>query len=236
MEEKQASSFKPYANLAYCYFIVSMLLSLASVAMTPAKLEWLLELCFRWGNRVHRGQLLLLLLLVPFSMMLMYLAMRRPLAVYLVDFACHLPPPEFKISFNELEELSIPCGKYDEETIAFQLKVLARSGLGDEAYIPPTLHQVPPCPSMAAAREREEKQQVVFSALDSLFARTALDPCDVNVHVVNCSRFNPTPSISSMIVNHYSLRSNIRTFNLSGVGCRAGLIAVHLARDLLKVS
>ncbi|KAG6493012.1 hypothetical protein ZIOFF_047985 [Zingiber officinale] len=137
--------------------------------------------------------------------MLMYLAMRRPLAVYLVDFACHLPPPEFKISFKELEELSIPCGKYDEETIAFQLKVLACCGLGDEAYIPPTLHQVPPCPSMAAARE--EMQQVVFGALDSLFARTALDPCDVNVLVANCSRFNPTPSISSMIVNHYRLRS-----------------------------
>ncbi|XP_074575349.1 3-ketoacyl-CoA synthase 4-like [Curcuma longa] len=163
----------------------------------------------------------------------MHLAMRWPRAVYLVDFACHLPPPELKISFKELEERSLSCEKYDKETLAFQLKVLARSGLGDEAYIPPALHQVPPRPSMASARA--ETQQVVFGALDSLFARTALDPRDVDVLVVNCSLFNPTPSISSMIVNHYRLRSDIRTFNLGGMGCSASLIAVHLARDLLQV-
>ncbi|KAL6346736.1 hypothetical protein AAG906_002852 [Vitis piasezkii] len=49
------------------------------------------------------------------------------------------------------------------------------------------------------------------------------------------SLFNPTPSLSAMIVNKYKLRGNIRSFNLGGMGCSAGVIAVDLAKDMLQV-
>ncbi|KAK4416503.1 3-ketoacyl-CoA synthase 6 [Sesamum alatum] len=49
------------------------------------------------------------------------------------------------------------------------------------------------------------------------------------------SLFSPTPPLSAMVVNKYKLRSNIKSFNLSGMGCSAGLISVDLARDLLQV-
>jgi 3-ketoacyl-CoA synthase len=62
-----------------------------------------------------------------------------------------------------------------------------------------------------------------------------LTPADVDILIVNCSLFNPTPSLSAMIVNAFKLRSTIRTYNLSGMGCSAGLIAIDLARDLLQV-
>ncbi|KAL3510795.1 hypothetical protein ACH5RR_030196 [Cinchona calisaya] len=38
-----------------------------------------------------------------------------------------------------------------------------------------------------------------------------------------------------MIINKYKLRSNIKNFNLSGMGCSKGLISVDLAHDLLEV-
>ncbi|KAF8107188.1 hypothetical protein N665_0125s0016 [Sinapis alba] len=38
-----------------------------------------------------------------------------------------------------------------------------------------------------------------------------------------------------MIINKYKLRSNIKTLNLSGMGCSASLISVDVARDLLQV-
>ena len=38
-----------------------------------------------------------------------------------------------------------------------------------------------------------------------------------------------------MIVNKYKLRGNIRSFNLGGMGCSVGVIAVDLAKDLLQV-
>ncbi|KAL8544145.1 hypothetical protein ACS0TY_004613 [Phlomoides rotata] len=41
--------------------------------------------------------------------------------------------------------------------------------------------------------------------------------------------------IDILIVNKYKLRSNIKSFNLSGMGCSAGLISIDLATDLLQV-
>jgi len=38
-----------------------------------------------------------------------------------------------------------------------------------------------------------------------------------------------------MIVNKYKMRSNIRSFNLGGMGCSAGVIAIDMAKDLLQV-
>ena len=51
---------------------------------------------------------------------------------------------------------------------------------------------------------------------------------------MNCSLFNPTPSLASMVVNHFRMRPSIVTYNLSGMGCSAGLIAVGLAQELLQ--
>ncbi|KAJ4876833.1 3-ketoacyl-CoA synthase 9 [Raphanus sativus] len=38
-----------------------------------------------------------------------------------------------------------------------------------------------------------------------------------------------------MIVNKYKLRGNVRSFNLGGMGCSAGVIAIDLAKDMLQV-
>ena len=53
--------------------------------------------------------------------------------------------------------------------------------------------------------------------------------------MVNCSLFNPTPSLSAMIVNHFKMRPDIGSYNLSGMGCSAGLISISLAKELLQV-
>ncbi|CAN1125364.1 3-ketoacyl-CoA synthase 4 [Linum perenne] len=135
--------------------------------------------------------------------------MTRPNPVYLVDYACYKAPDELK------------------------RKILERSGLGEETYVPEAMLFIPPRPSMQAARE--EAEQVMFGALDTLFANTKIKPKDIGILVVNCSLFNPTPSLSAMIVNKYKLRGNIRSYNLGGMGCSAGVISVNLAKDLLQV-
>lgn len=123
--------------------------------------------------------------------------------------------------------------KDNPKSVEFQMRILERSGLGEETSLPPAIQYIPPTPNMEAARG--EAELVIFSAMDSLFARTGLKPKDIDVLIVNCSLFSPTPSLSAMVVNKYKLRSNIKSFNLSGMGCSAGLIAIDLARDLLQV-
>ncbi|CAA2955056.1 3-ketoacyl-CoA synthase 4-like [Olea europaea var. sylvestris] len=159
--------------------------------------------------------------------------MTRPRPVYLVDYSCYRAPENLKAPFNRFMEHSRLTGDFDESSLEFQRKILERSGLGDETYVPEAMHSVPPRPSMQAARE--EAEQVMFGALDNLFANTNVKPKNIGILVVNCSLFNPTPSLSAIIVNKYKLRGNIRSFNLGGMGCSAGVIAIDLAKDLLQV-
>ncbi|CAH9080980.1 unnamed protein product [Cuscuta epithymum] len=159
--------------------------------------------------------------------------MTRPRPVYLVDYSCYQPPDSLKANHHRFMDHSRLTGDFDDSSLEFQRKILERSGLGDETYFPEAMHCVPPQPSMLAARE--EAEQVMFGSLDNLFANTCLKPKDIGILIVNCSLFNPTPSLSAMIVNKYKLRGNIRTFNLGGMGCSAGVIAIDLAKDLLQV-
>ncbi|KAF5955798.1 hypothetical protein HYC85_008654 [Camellia sinensis] len=157
----------------------------------------------------------------------------RPRPVYLVDYACYRAPDHLKASSSRFLEHSRLTGDFDESSLEFQRKILERSGLGEETYAPESMHCIPPRPSMAAARE--EAEMVMYGALDNLFANTSIKPKDIGVLVVNCSLFNPTPSLSAMIINKYKLRGNIRSFNLGGMGCSAGVIAIDLAKDMLLV-
>ncbi|XP_062093324.1 3-ketoacyl-CoA synthase 4-like [Humulus lupulus] len=157
----------------------------------------------------------------------------RPRAVYLVDFSCYRPPNNLHVKFKQFMDHSKLTGDFDESSLEFQRKILERSGLGEETYVPEAMHSIPPRPSMVAARE--EAEQVMFGALDNLFSNTNINPKDIGILVVNCSLFNPTPSLSAMIVNKYKLRGNIRSINLGGMGCSAGVIAIDLAKDMLQV-
>jgi 3-ketoacyl-CoA synthase len=159
--------------------------------------------------------------------------MSRPRPIYLVDYACYLPQESLKVKLNYFLERTKMSGFFDEKSVNFQQKILERSGLGDETYLPAAMHALPPCPNMKFARE--EAEEVMFGCLDELFEKTKVKPKDIGVLVVNCSLFNPTPSLSAMIVNKYKMRGNIRTFNLGGMGCSAGVISIDLAKDILQV-
>ncbi|XP_021738622.1 3-ketoacyl-CoA synthase 4-like [Chenopodium quinoa] len=159
--------------------------------------------------------------------------MTRPRSVYLVDFSLYHPPSQLRVTYKDFVEHSRLTGDFNDSSIEFQRKILERSGLGEETVVPIAMHSIPPRPSMQAARE--EAEQVMFGALDNLFAQTGVKVKDIGVLVVNCSLFNPTPSLSAMIVNKYKLRGNIKSINLGGMGCSAGVIAIDLAKDLLQV-
>ncbi|XVF66583.1 hypothetical protein PTKIN_Ptkin10aG0049000 [Pterospermum kingtungense] len=124
-------------------------------------------------------------------------------------------------------------GSFSEENLAFQKKILERSGLGQKTCFPVSLKRVPQNPCMAEARK--EVETVMFGAIDELLAKTCVKAKDIGILVVNCSLFNPTPSLSAMVVNKYKLRGNILSYSLGGMGCSAGLISIDLAKHILQV-
>ncbi|KAI0524678.1 hypothetical protein KFK09_004060 [Dendrobium nobile] len=225
-----------YVKLGYHYLITHLL----TLLVIPVMVVILVEACRTdptdlWQLWIHL-QFNLVSILVCSAVLVfgttVYI-MTRPRTVYLVDYACYRPPDHLQVRYTQFMEHSRLCGNFNESALEFQRKILERSGLGEETYVPDAMHYLPPRPSMAAARD--EAEQVMFGSLDKLFRNTGVKPKDVGILVVNCSLFNPTPSLSAMIVNRYKLRGNILSFNLGGMGCSAGVIAIDLARDLLQV-
>ncbi|KAG8381889.1 hypothetical protein BUALT_Bualt05G0019800 [Buddleja alternifolia] len=178
-----------------------------------------------------------LICVVVCSALLVFLStvyfLRRPHPVYLVNFSCYKPDDDRKCTRQIFMERSRLTGSFTNENLEFQRKILERSGLGESTYLPEAVLRVPPNPCMAEARK--EAETVMFGAIDELLAKTSLKPKDIGILIVNCSIFNPTPSLCAMVINHYKLRGNILSYNLGGMGCSAGLISIDLAKDLLQV-
>ncbi|KAK7310631.1 hypothetical protein RJT34_08250 [Clitoria ternatea] len=225
-----------YVKLGY-HYLMSHLLTLLLIPlfsliilhasqMTPQDIQYLC-LHLRYNH----------LTLIAFSIFIVFAftlyIMTRPRSVYLIDYSCYRPPSNLRANFHQFMEHSTLTGDFNESSLDFQRKILERSGLGEETCVPEAMHTIPPRPSMAAARK--ESEDVMFGSLDNLFRTTNVNPKDIGILVVNCSLFNPTPSLSAMIVNKYKLRGNIKTFNLGGMGCSTGVIALDLAKDMLQV-
>ena len=73
---------------------------------------------------------------------------------------------------------------------------------------------------------------VLFSVVQNLISKLKIDPKSSDILIMNCSIVCPTPSLASMIINKFGFRSDILSFNLSGMGCSASLLSVSLAKDL----
>ncbi|PKA53838.1 3-ketoacyl-CoA synthase 11 [Apostasia shenzhenica] len=232
---KQSVKLK-YVKLGYHYlishgmfFFLTPLLGISAAQLSTVSLQDLHALWIQL--QFNLISVLLCSALIIFLSTLYFLSRPRP--VYLVDFSCYKPDDALKCSRQAFIDRSRLTNSFTEENLEFQRRIIERSGLGESTYLPQAIMSVPPNPSMAAAKK--EAEAVMFGAIDELFAKTNLKPKEVGILVVNCSLFNPTPSLSAMIVNHYKLRGNIVSYNLGGMGCSAGLISVDLAKQLLQV-
>ena len=91
--------------------------------------------------------------------------MSKPRSIYLVDYACYKPPVTYRVPFATFMEHSRLNLSNNPKSVEFQMKILERSGLGEETCLPPAIHYIPPTPTMEAARG--EAEIVIFSAMDS---------------------------------------------------------------------
>ena len=197
--------------------------SLMNHGLTPSKESGRLLVLF-----LHFKVLAAIALLAIF----MYLSFSYKRA-YLVDFLCHKAPDTHRVPISTFIEHKEVIGKFNSETLEFQNKVIERSGLGNESYFPSGIHLIPTDHSFKSTAE--EVEMVVFTIVQALFTKHTIDPGSINILVTNCSISCPTPSLASMIINKFGFRSNVRSFNLSGMGCSSGLLSISLAKDLFQV-
>eukprot|EP01018_Ginkgo_biloba_P000043 Gb_06885 [translate_table: standard] len=141
------------------------------------------------------------------------------------------PPKSWRVPFAHFIEHAIIAEKFTPRSVEFQKRILERAAVSEHVAVPPALHYLPP--RLTQESSRFEAEEVMFSCVEDLLQKTNVSPSDIGVLVVNCSIFNPIPSLSSMIVNRFKLRSDIKSFNLGGMGCSANIIGLNLAKNCL---
>ncbi|CAG7895666.1 unnamed protein product [Brassica rapa] len=164
---------------------------------------------------------------------LVYQRLRRRVKVYLLDFTCYRAPDSNRLPMSTLLETIYLANQIDQESIDFQARILERSWLSNQTSIPPSLTEIPLKKSLSSVQT--ETMTTIFTSVEDLLKKNKLSPRSIDILITNCSLHAPTPSLSAMVINKFHMRSNIKSFSLSGMGCAAGILSVSLANDLLKV-
>ncbi|XP_060210565.1 3-ketoacyl-CoA synthase 5-like [Lycium barbarum] len=174
--------------------------------------------------------------IVPFSVLLIhfislaYISKTSP--VYVVDFTCFKPPNYLRAPFSTYIEHATKLDFFDDKSVSFISKILQLSGLGDQTYFPPGLFYIPPRSGQKDAIN--EVHMVLFAVFEDLLSKTNISPEDIDILIVNCSGFCPSPSLSSIIVNKYALKEGVKSYTISGMGCSANSLAIDMARNIMK--
>ncbi|KAL1346371.1 hypothetical protein HN51_020043 [Arachis hypogaea] len=157
----------------------------------------------------------------------------RPSPVYIVDFSCLKPPNYCRVPFAAFIENASQFKLFEPKSLTFMAKALQASGQSENTYLPSPLHFIPPKTDQNEAIR--EVHKLLFPIIDDLFAKTNVSPIDIDILIVNCSCFCPSPSLSSIVINKYSMRSDIKSFHISGSGCSASALGIDMAQRLLRV-
>ncbi|XP_050216984.1 probable 3-ketoacyl-CoA synthase 21 [Mercurialis annua] len=166
-------------------------------------------------------------------LLVLYRAYRNRVAICLLDFTCYHPPYSSRVPMSLFQEHIHLDTRFHPSSVDFQMKILEKSGFGDETCIPYAFAETPIQNKLSSAID--EAESTIFSVVADLLRKNNINPKAIDILISNSSMFAPTPSITAMVVNKFNMRSNIMCFNLSGMGCSAGIVSVGLARDLLRV-
>ncbi|KAL7566455.1 hypothetical protein ACA910_000933 [Epithemia clementina (nom. ined.)] len=166
--------------------------------------------------------------------------LRREKPVYLLSFSTFKPPESWKVSHAEVLEIMRRQKCFTEESLEFLRKILERSGTGQATAWPPGIVQCLDSPDKPADRSieasRKEAETVIFDVVEKALRKANVKPKEIDYLIINCSLFSPTPSLCAMVINKFAMRSDVCTYNLSGMGCSASLISIDLAKQLLRSS
>jgi 3-ketoacyl-CoA synthase len=162
--------------------------------------------------------------------------------VYLVDFTTLRVDDGWVDTTGDwfIKKIRALKGKvFNEESISLMEKVAAKGCISNLTAYPKfildqKLDEVPPSYNNID-KAREEAEYVFNYIVGGLLKSTGLKPTDIDILVVNCSVFCPTPSLAAMIIKNFQMREDVLAYNLGGMGCSAGMIAIDLAKDILKV-
>ncbi|KAM0044876.1 putative very-long-chain 3-oxoacyl-CoA synthase [Helianthus debilis subsp. tardiflorus] len=158
---------------------------------------------------------------------------RRHQNCYLLDYQLYKPSDDRKLSTELSGDIIMRNKNLGLNEYKFLLKAIVSSGIGEETYAPKMVFE---------GREEnpnhddaiQEMEEFFQDSIGKLFQRTGIRPDNIDVLVVNVSMFASMPSLSGRIINRYKMREDVKSYNLSGMGCSASLISINLVQSIFK--
>ncbi|KAL0207183.1 hypothetical protein P9112_011811 [Eukaryota sp. TZLM1-RC] len=151
---------------------------------------------------------------------------------FLLDLSTYKPPPENTVTKSQFMEILNSMNVFSQASLDFQRKILYLSGLGDSTALPSNFFKTPPTFNMTDCTNFT--CSIIFETVSNLLQKLSFSPSNSNIDyvIVTSSFFSVTPTLAHRIIDHFSLPS--LPISLVGMGCAESLIAVDLARKLLK--
>ncbi|KAL3518267.1 hypothetical protein ACH5RR_020856 [Cinchona calisaya] len=168
-----------------------------------------------------------------FLILLKIIDQKRHQSCYILDYECYKPTDDRMLGTRFCGEVIRRNKNLGLLEYKFLLKATVSSGIGEQTYAPRMVfHNREECPTYHDGIE--EMEEFFHDSIDKLLKRTGISPSEIDVLVVNISMLAVIPSLSSRIVNHYKMRNNIKTYNLTGMGCSASLISINIVQNIFK--
>ncbi|KAK1360957.1 3-ketoacyl-CoA synthase [Heracleum sosnowskyi] len=152
---------------------------------------------------------------------------------YILDYQCYKPCDERKLNTEFCGEVIRRAKNLGLNEYKFLLKDAVSSGLGQETYAP--------CMDIHGREDNPtykdgilEMEEFFFDSIEKVMSKTGISPRDIDVLVLNVPMLSPSPSLTSRIINHYKMRDDIKTYNLTGMGCSASLISINIVQSIFK--
>ncbi|KAJ4785571.1 3-ketoacyl-CoA synthase [Rhynchospora pubera] len=177
--------------------------------------------------------LTMLIILCSIYLLWKLYSLQRTTNCYLIDYVCFKPPPDRIVNRKSAGEIIERNRTLGLSEFKFLLKVIINSGMGVETYAPRNiLEGREASPTFDDALQ--EMDEFIDTAVNDLFKKTNISPRDVDLLVINISGFSPAPSLASRIARRYKMREDVKSYNVSGMGCSASLISIDLVRNTFK--
>ncbi|XP_011089840.1 3-ketoacyl-CoA synthase 12-like [Sesamum indicum] len=173
-----------------------------------------------------------LLLLLLFYILWRSLGWRRN-RCYILDYECYMPTDDRKLTTKFSGEVIMRNKLLGLHEYKFLLKAIVNSGIGEETYAPKMVFDGRE-ESATLDDGRLEMDEFFLASIDKLFKRTGIPPSEIDVLVVNISMLSTIPSLSARVINIYKMREDVKVYNLSGMGCSASLISIHIVQNICK--
>ena len=147
----------------------------------------------------------LLMKVTPLIICVLWWATHRHNPIYLLDFATYKPPASWKVSQEDVMEIMRRKKCFTQESLDFMERILTNSGTGPSTAWPPGILKLLRSDDKNLTADqteegaREEAEAVIYGAVQDVLDKTGVKAKDIDILIINCSLFSPTPSLCAMV-------------------------------------